>query len=260
MERDLVGNVITRNSYSEWLGGSNFLWSWNKNAVLEGGWTLRRLQDSFPSGVVTRSPLTLTVITATKVAIRESGYLQQSSSFLNSRVHLLGECDWTARKIWVPILFRRRFQLLSARFAILNSNLASEDMFKLSFRPSPRRVAAFRTSRSSSGRTNTPQGSSSGSVRTPAFGCKRLTGRAMTLYSFPISLRALRADSCQADLASAATIREAPRLSCRGEARIVSPGGWDIHWCMPARAICLPLATPAYSAPTSSVQRTRGIQ
>jgi len=87
-ERD-AGGRESHNSYQEWSGGSNLVQSWNENHVLEAGWTLRRLSDSFPARSVLPNGSVLDFM-ANPTGLKADGYAQESSSFLNNKVHLLG--------------------------------------------------------------------------------------------------------------------------------------------------------------------------
>jgi hypothetical protein len=84
-----AGGTESHNSYQEWSGGSNLVWSWNDIHVLEAGWTLRRLTDAFPAISVLPNGSVLDV-TANPTGLRADGYAQASSSFLNKKVHLSG--------------------------------------------------------------------------------------------------------------------------------------------------------------------------
>ena len=42
VQRNLSGQPLNRDAYDEWVGGSNLVWSWRKEHVVEAGWTLRR--------------------------------------------------------------------------------------------------------------------------------------------------------------------------------------------------------------------------
>ncbi|MGH9516820.1 MAG: hypothetical protein ACRD3P_14205, partial [Terriglobales bacterium] len=86
-EVDAAGNE-THNSYQEWSGGSNLIWSWTKNNLLEAGWTLRRLSGSFPQAGLSSTGVVFSMERPS--AVKSDGYLQQSASFFNNRVHLLG--------------------------------------------------------------------------------------------------------------------------------------------------------------------------
>jgi Carboxypeptidase regulatory-like domain len=82
-----VGRLLGQSSYGEWVGGSNVAWAWSSKSTLEGGWTLRRLIDH--DAEYTAGQLESTFLT-NQVALRASGFLQQSSSLLGNRLHILG--------------------------------------------------------------------------------------------------------------------------------------------------------------------------
>jgi hypothetical protein len=82
------GQLLTRDSYGEWAAGSNLAWAWSRTSTLAGGWTLRRLADYF-SSYFGGTP-TVTVSTSDQVALRGSGYLQESSGFFGERLHVMG--------------------------------------------------------------------------------------------------------------------------------------------------------------------------
>jgi len=93
-ETNSDGVTFDRDSYSEWSGGSKLAWSWSDNAVLEGGWTLRHLQDhsSFIFGD-DEAPFVVN-----QGILRGDAYVQQASSFLKSRMHVLGSLRWDGRE------------------------------------------------------------------------------------------------------------------------------------------------------------------
>lgn len=84
-----AGGYDSHQDYGEWTGGSEFLWSWAKEHVTEAGWTLRRLSSPYqaaglqPNGTVVSSMLDATTL-------HGIGYLQQSSSFLENKIHIFG--------------------------------------------------------------------------------------------------------------------------------------------------------------------------
>src|SRR5207248_11584833 len=47
--RNINSQLLARDSYGEWVGGSSVVWNWRRNSVLDAGWTLRRLRDNFAS-------------------------------------------------------------------------------------------------------------------------------------------------------------------------------------------------------------------
>jgi hypothetical protein len=84
------GQVLSRDSYGEWVAGTNVAWGWNKSSTLDAGWTLRRLEDHFTSYAPNVLPSTLLNYTRKQDALRESGYAQQSSSLFGDRLHVMG--------------------------------------------------------------------------------------------------------------------------------------------------------------------------
>ncbi len=77
---DLNNTVISDTHYYEWVGGSNLVWAWRKDQVLEAGWTTRygSRTTGFGSG------------SAAATGWRNDGYVQQASSFFGNRLHLVG--------------------------------------------------------------------------------------------------------------------------------------------------------------------------
>jgi hypothetical protein len=96
-----AGGSESHNTYQEWSGGSNLVWSWNDNHVLEAGWTLRRLSDAFPAISVLPNGSVLDV-TANPTGLKADGYAQGSSSFLNNKIHLLGGVRYDGQTDFPP--------------------------------------------------------------------------------------------------------------------------------------------------------------
>jgi len=87
LETNPGGELLSRTSYGEWAGGSNVIWAWSTNSTLEGGWNLRRLADH----VVNVTPgVPQSTYDRDQAALRGDGFLQESSSLLDGRVHVLG--------------------------------------------------------------------------------------------------------------------------------------------------------------------------
>jgi len=95
-QRNPRGQLLSRDSYGEWAAGGSLAWAWSRTSTLAGGWTLRRLADHF-SSYFGGTP-TVTLYTSDQVALRGSGYVQQSSSFFNDRVHLMGSARMDGRQ------------------------------------------------------------------------------------------------------------------------------------------------------------------
>lgn len=90
VQRNPFGQVLSRDSYGEWVAGTNVAWAWSKRSTLDAGWTLRRLADHFTSYTPNVLPGTLLNYTRKQDALRESGYAQQSSSLFGDRLHVMG--------------------------------------------------------------------------------------------------------------------------------------------------------------------------
>jgi len=89
VQRNAFGDTLTNAAYSEWVAGSDVRWSWSNNAVLAGGWTLRRLQD-YSASYFNPGQSTAMSFVLTGTALRTSGYLQQAGTLLSGRLHLFG--------------------------------------------------------------------------------------------------------------------------------------------------------------------------
>jgi CarboxypepD_reg-like domain len=87
LETNPAGQVLDRTSYGEWAGGTNVIWAWSKNSTLEGGWNLRRLADHVSNLEPGAMPL---IYQSDQRALRVDGFVQEASSFLSNRLHVLG--------------------------------------------------------------------------------------------------------------------------------------------------------------------------
>ena len=90
-----TGLLLGQSSYGEWVGGSNVVWAWNSKSTLEGGWTLRRLSDHDAEYTPGQSQSTSVT---NQVALRATGFLQQGSSLLGNRLHILGSIRLDGRQ------------------------------------------------------------------------------------------------------------------------------------------------------------------
>lgn len=88
-----ANQLLTRSDHREWTGGGDASWAWAANQVLQGGWSERQLRDS-GYFVAFTSTGTAQPYSLSGPGLRQSSYVQQSSGFLNSRVHLLGSLRW----------------------------------------------------------------------------------------------------------------------------------------------------------------------
>ncbi len=85
--------LVNSTYHAEWIGGTGLTWAWSQNSVLEAGWTERQLRDRaydafYPA---TGAPQ---VSSQAEIGLRQSGYVQQASSLLHGRVHILGGVRW----------------------------------------------------------------------------------------------------------------------------------------------------------------------
>jgi hypothetical protein len=80
--------------YGEWVGGTRAVWSWRDNEILEAGYTGRRLRDSIYSVSYSTGQVPSFSFPANGTAWRQSGYVQQVSSFFHLRLHLMGGVRW----------------------------------------------------------------------------------------------------------------------------------------------------------------------
>ncbi len=76
--------------HAEWVVGPSAVWSWQKDHVLEGGWMTRRVADSTESTIYNLDGTVAGSAVQGAAGWKNDGYVQQSSSFLGNRLHLLG--------------------------------------------------------------------------------------------------------------------------------------------------------------------------
>ena len=88
--RNPSNQPLDNDHYAEWVTGGSVVWNWQKDHVLEGGWTTRRAGTSIeqttynPDGTVEGSG-------GQGVAgWKNDGYVQEASSFFANRLHLVG--------------------------------------------------------------------------------------------------------------------------------------------------------------------------
>ena len=85
--------LVNSTYHAEWVGGTGLTWAWSQNGVLEAGWTERQLRDrSYDAFYPTSGPPQ--VNSQAETGLRHSGYVQQASSLLRGRVHVLGGVRW----------------------------------------------------------------------------------------------------------------------------------------------------------------------
>jgi hypothetical protein len=76
--------------HAEWVGGSSAVWNWRKEQVLEGGWMARRVNDSALNTFYSGSDTAYQTLGEGGAGWKNDGYLEQSSSLFNSKLHLAG--------------------------------------------------------------------------------------------------------------------------------------------------------------------------
>jgi len=99
-----AGDNKQDHAYQEWSGGTNVDWSWANNHLFEGGWTLRRLSDSFVVGSL-QSNGSIVYATQTPVNLKPDAFVQQSSSFFGNRLHVLAGVRYDAEAGFPPHRF-----------------------------------------------------------------------------------------------------------------------------------------------------------
>jgi len=88
------GETVTKDIYHEWMGGTGLAWAWKKDELLQAGWTHRLQEQSHFFGIYDQNLQPTYGITLSGSGARDSAYLQQGSSTLNGRVHILGSLRW----------------------------------------------------------------------------------------------------------------------------------------------------------------------
>ena len=88
--RNPFGQNLQTDYYREWVAGTNLVWSWQENQLLQAGWVGRHLRENGYLNLFSSigPPELLTVADGT--AFQQRGYVQQSSALFGNRLHLLG--------------------------------------------------------------------------------------------------------------------------------------------------------------------------
>ena len=86
--------LVTKDIYHEWVAGTGLTWAWKNDAVLQAGWTHRLQEQSHLYALYNQNLQLSGGATLEGSGARDSAYLQQSGSTLNSRLHLLGSLRW----------------------------------------------------------------------------------------------------------------------------------------------------------------------
>ncbi|HET9839591.1 MAG TPA: TonB-dependent receptor [Candidatus Angelobacter sp.] len=93
--RNFSDVTLNTDYYGEWEGGTRLAWSWNKDHVLEAGYTTRRLRDSGYLqffDFVDPGPSIGNLSNGT--GLRQSGFVQQGSNFFGHRLSVMAGLRW----------------------------------------------------------------------------------------------------------------------------------------------------------------------
>lgn len=81
--------LLAKTDHREWAGGATLSWAWSQNELLQAGLAERQLRDRTYSVSFTGSGVPAAYSIA-GTGLRQSGYLQQASSLMGGRIHVLG--------------------------------------------------------------------------------------------------------------------------------------------------------------------------
>jgi hypothetical protein len=96
--------LLTKTDHREWVGGSGVSWAWAQNQVLQAGWSERDMRDSlYQVGITSTGVFQPYSLAGT--GLRQSAYVQQSSSVLRGFVHLVGSVRWDRFQSYLPQRF-----------------------------------------------------------------------------------------------------------------------------------------------------------
>jgi len=100
--RNPANQIVIANDYWEWVSGASVNWNWIKDSILEAGWTGRHLRSNYSTGYYDPTTGAVSANAYQGSGLRQTGYAQNSSSFLNGRVHLLGSVRWDRSLAFLP--------------------------------------------------------------------------------------------------------------------------------------------------------------
>lgn len=89
-ESNVDGQPLDNGRYAEWLAAGSVVRSWSKDETLEGGWMARRVSTGSEQTYYNPPNPPQHFEGETGAGWKNDGYVQQSSSFFGSRVHLVG--------------------------------------------------------------------------------------------------------------------------------------------------------------------------
>jgi hypothetical protein len=100
--RNPAHQILNTNDYQEWVGGTGVTWNWAQDSVLEAGWTERRLRNDSSSAYYNPDTGTVLANHLQGTGLRQSGYVQESSSLVRGRLHVLGSLRWDRSLPFLP--------------------------------------------------------------------------------------------------------------------------------------------------------------
>ena len=91
--RNLSNQILETSDHGEWIGSVGVTWNWGHDAVMEGGWSSRRVRET-SSLAYYGSTGDVSSNRSHGTEWRNSGFVQQSASTLKGRLHVLGGVRW----------------------------------------------------------------------------------------------------------------------------------------------------------------------
>jgi len=88
-----AAQLIQKSRDFEWSNGTNFSWSWHRQAILQSGYSLRRPSQSFASNNFNAGP-TPVLFSLPFSDLRQDAYIQQSVQLWKDRLRLQGGVRW----------------------------------------------------------------------------------------------------------------------------------------------------------------------
>ena len=102
--------LLTKTDHREWASGARVSWAWATNQVFQAGWSERQLRDSMYQVGATNSGNLLPYSSA-GTGSRQSAFVEQSTSLVQGRVHLVGSLRWDRFLDYLPQRFSPQISL-----------------------------------------------------------------------------------------------------------------------------------------------------
>jgi hypothetical protein len=87
--RNSSAQLLQRHEYDEWVAGSDVVWNWRSNQILEGGWTARRIHSGTNNILYEPNGIPPASLSGAGTGWRNTGNLQHTSALLGNRIHVL---------------------------------------------------------------------------------------------------------------------------------------------------------------------------